>query len=128
MNSEFIVVCSLNIVPDVLLQSHMASLDFAFYDGERILEQYHHDIFAAERGSRNRERKVGYKVIRVPMKGDKATGEHEDFLSRFVTEVGEACGRPVGVAVAKDSALLVIEDAIIEDALGTVWRVTHDGK
>jgi glucose/arabinose dehydrogenase len=111
------------IVPDVLLQSHMASLDMTFYDGTQFPKDYLHDAFAAEHGSWNRARRVGYKVIRVPMKEGKATGEYEDFMVGFVTREGDVWGRPVGVCVAKDGSLLVTDDAS-----GTVWRVAHTGK
>ncbi len=111
------------IVPDVLLQSHMASLGLTFYDGDQFPAEYHNDIFASEHGSWNRARRVGYKVIRVPMKDGKATGEFEDFLIGFVTQDGNVWGRPVGVAVAKDGALMVTDDGS-----GTVWRVAYAGK
>lgn len=111
------------IVPDVLLQSHMASLDLTFYDGDQSPKEYHHDGFAAEHGSWNRARRVGYKVVRVPMKDGKATGEFEDFLVGFVTKEGNVWGRPVGVAVAKDGSLMVTDDGS-----GTVWRVVYTGK
>jgi glucose/arabinose dehydrogenase len=111
------------IVPDVLLQSHMASLDLTFYDGDKFPAEYHHDAFASEHGSWNRSRRAGYKVIRVPMRDGKATGEFEDFLIGFVTKEGNVWGRPVGVAVAKDGALMVTDDAS-----GTVWRVAYTGK
>ncbi len=111
------------IVPDVILQSHMASLDMTFYDGTQFPEEYRNDAFASEHGSWNRARRTGYKVIRVPMKDGKATGEYEDFLVGFVTEDGHVWGRPVGVAVAKDGALMVTDDGS-----GTVWRVAYKGK
>jgi glucose/arabinose dehydrogenase len=111
------------IVPDVILQSHMASLDLTFYDGDKFPQGYHHDGFAAEHGSWNRARRVGYKVIRVPMEDGKATGEYEDFLVGFVTEDGNVWGRPVGVAVAKDGSLMVTDDGS-----GTIWRVAYTGK
>ncbi|OWK37808.1 PQQ-dependent sugar dehydrogenase [Fimbriiglobus ruber] len=111
------------IVPDVLLQSHMASLDLTFYTGDQFPKEYFHDAFASEHGSWNRARRVGYKVIRVPMKDGKATGEFEDFLVGFVTKEGDVWGRPVGVAVAKDGALMVTDDAS-----GTVWRVAYTKK
>jgi glucose/arabinose dehydrogenase len=111
------------IVPDVILQSHMASLDLTFYDGDKFPQGYHHDGFAAEHGSWNRARRVGYKVIRVPMSDGKATGEYEDFLVGFVTEDGNVWGRPVGVAVAKDGSLMVTDDGS-----GTIWRVAYTGK
>jgi glucose/arabinose dehydrogenase len=111
------------IVPDVLLQSHMASLDLTFYDGDQFPKEFLHDAFASEHGSWNRARRVGYKVIRVPMKGGKATGEYEDFLVGFVTKEGNVWGRPVGVAVAKDGSLMVTDDGS-----GTVWRVAYTRK
>ncbi len=111
------------IVPDVLVQSHSASLDLAFYDGGQFPREYRNDIFAAEHGSWNRARRTGYKVVRVPLKDGKATGEYEDFLVGFVTPEGNVWGRPVGVAVAKDGALLVTDDGS-----GTIWRVAYSGK
>ncbi len=111
------------IVPDVLVQSHSASLDLVFYDGKQFPEEYQLDAFAAEHGSWNRARRTGYKLIRIPMKDGKATGEYEDFLVGFVTPEGNVWGRPVGVAVAGDGALLVTDDGS-----GSIWRVTYTGK
>jgi glucose/arabinose dehydrogenase/cytochrome c2 len=98
-------------VPDVLVQAHSASLGMTFRDG---------DAFAAEHGSWNREHRTGYKVIRVPVGEGAPTGEYEDFLTGFVVDARSVWGRPVGVAVAHDGALLVTEDAG-----GTVWRVAR---
>jgi len=111
------------LVPDVLLQSHSASLAMTFYTGESFPKEYHLDAFAGEHGSWNRSRRTGYKVIRVPMRDGKATGEYEDFLVGFVTPDGDVWGRPVGVAVAKDGALMVTDDGS-----GTVWRVAYTGE
>jgi glucose/arabinose dehydrogenase len=111
------------IVPDVLLQSHMASIDLTFYDGEQFPKEYHGELFASEHGSWNRARRTGYKVIRVLFKYGKATGEYEDFLVGFVTKEGNVWGRPAGVAVAKDGSLMVTDDGS-----GTVWRVAYTGK
>jgi glucose/arabinose dehydrogenase len=108
------------IVPDVLVQSHSASLCMTFYTGEQFPKEYRLDAFASEHGSWNRARRTGYKVIRIPMKDGKATGEYEDFLVGFVTPEGNVWGRPVGVSVAKDGSLLVTDDGS-----GTVWRVAY---
>ncbi len=54
----------------------------------------------------------------VPVENGRATGEYEDFLTGFVTENGDVWGRPVGVTVARDGALLVSDDAS-----NTIWRV-----
>ncbi len=110
------------IVPDVLVQSHSASLCMTFYTGSQFPEAFRLDAFAAEHGSWNRARRTGYKVIRIPMKDGKATGEYEDFLVGFVTPQGNVWGRPVGVTVAKDGALLVTDDGS-----GIVWRVAYTG-
>jgi glucose/arabinose dehydrogenase len=110
------------IVPDVLLQAHSASLEMTFYDAAQFPAEYDGDAFAAEHGSWNRSRRTGYKVIRVIMRGGKATGEYDDFMTGFVTGSGDVWGRPVGVAVGHDGSLFVTEDAH-----GTVWRISYHG-
>ena len=54
------------LVPDVLVQSHSASLNLCFYDGSQFPAEYRGDIFAAFHGSWNRKRRTGYKIVRVP--------------------------------------------------------------
>ena len=107
-------------VPDVLVQPHSASLGMTFYQGTQFPSEYQGDAFAAEHGSWNRSKRTGYKVIRIRMKDGKPTGEYEDFVTGFVVNDTQVWGRPVGIAVAKDGALLVSEDTG-----GTIWRVTH---
>ena len=110
-------------VPDVLLQSHSASLDLSFYTGKQFPKEYQGDAFASEHGSWNRARRTGYKVIRVPQKNGVPTGEYEDFLTGFVTPDGDVWGRPVGNTVAKDGSLLVSDDGS-----STIWKVAYTGK
>ena len=112
------------IVPDVLLQPHNASLEFAFYEGKQFPAEYKGDIFASEHGSWNKAVRVGYEVIRVPLhqRGD-ASGEYEDFVTGFVLPDGNVWGRPVGMTVAPDGALLVSDDGS-----GSIWRVSYSGK
>ncbi|MDP9291674.1 MAG: PQQ-dependent sugar dehydrogenase, partial [Verrucomicrobiota bacterium] len=107
------------ITPDVLLEAHSASLDLIFYDGKQFPARYRGQIFAAEHGSWNRERRTGYKVIVVPVKDGQATGEYVDFLTGFVTPDGDVWGRPVGVTVAKDGSLLVSDDGG-----NCIWRIS----
>ena len=110
------------IVPDVLVQSHSASLNLCFYDGAMFPAEFKGDIFAALHGSWNKKRRTGYKIVRVAF--DKATGkprgDYEDFVTGFVTPEGNVWGRPVGVTVAKDGALL-----FSEDGNETIWRVSY---
>jgi glucose/arabinose dehydrogenase len=107
-------------IPDVLLQAHSASLGLAFYEASNFPAEYRGDGFAAEHGSWNRSRRTGYKVIRIRLKDGMPTGEYEDFVTGFVVNDTEVWGRPVGVAVAHDGALLVSEDGN-----GTIWRISH---
>jgi hypothetical protein len=114
------------IVPDVLLQAHSASLEMVFYMATKGVAafpaEYHGDIFAAFHGSWNRSLRTGYKVVRVRLDHDVPTGEYEDFLTGFVVDNRNVWGRPVGVTVAHDGALLVTEDGN-----GTLWRIAHIG-
>ena len=106
------------IVPDVLIQAHSASLDLVFYHSDQFPSRYRGQIFAAEHGSWNRAKRTGYKVIMVPVEKGRANGEYEDFLTGFVTDNGDVWGRPVGVTVARDGALLVSDDAS-----NIIWRI-----
>jgi glucose/arabinose dehydrogenase len=108
------------IVPDVLLQSHSASLGMTFYTGEQFPAEYRGRAFAAEHGSWNRTRRTGYKVISVPMQGARAAGEYVDFMTGFVTDDGDVWGRPVAIAVGRDGALYVSDDAG-----DVIWRVSY---
>ena len=74
-------------------------------------------------GSWNRTIRTGYKVIRVLLKDGAPTGQYDDFLTGFVVNNQSVWGRPVGVTVAHDGALLVTEDGN-----GTIWRVAHEGE
>jgi glucose/arabinose dehydrogenase len=111
------------ITPDVLIQSHSASLALTFYDGTQFPERYRMNIFAGEHGSWNRAKRTGYKVIMVPVKDGEAVGEYEDFLTGFVTPEGNVWGRPVGVSVGKDGALFVTDDGS-----NSVWKVSYTGE
>jgi glucose/arabinose dehydrogenase len=106
--------------PDVLIQAHSASLSMTFYDGKMFPPEFSGDGFAAEHGSWNRSKRTGHKVIRIPLKDGSPTGEYEDFLTGFVINDSDVWGRPVGVTVAHDGALLMSEDAN-----GTIWRIAH---
>lgn len=108
------------IVPEVLVGSHTASLCMTFYTGSSFPAAYRNEGFAAQHGSWNRARRVGYKVLRIPLKNGAPTGEMEDFLTGFVTPDGNVWGRPVGVATAPDGALMVSDDAS-----GTIWRIQY---
>jgi glucose/arabinose dehydrogenase len=108
------------IKPDIAVGSHTASLGLAFYNGNKFPAKYQDGAFIGQHGSWNRSALSGYKVAFVPFKGGKQTGPMEDFLTGFIADLdkAEVYGRPVGVAVAKDGAILVADDVS-----NTVWRV-----
>ena len=115
-------------LPDVLLQPHSAPLGLAFYTppatpaAAAFPPDAAGDAFVALHGSWNRSRRTGYKIVRLRLHDGVPDGAYEDFLTGFVVDDDSVWGRPVGVAVAHDGALLVTEDAN-----GTVWRVAHVG-
>jgi hypothetical protein len=113
------------IIPDVPLQSHSAPLQMTFYTATSGVAafpaEYHGDIFVAFHGSWNRTSRTGYKVVRVRLDHGVPTGEYDDFLSGFVVDGRSVWGRPVGVAVARDGALLVTEDGN-----STLWRIAYE--
>jgi glucose/arabinose dehydrogenase len=111
--------------PDVLFQSHSAPLGITFYQApagaiSAFPASFQGDAFVALHGSWNRAKRTGYKVVRLPLRDGVPSGEYEDFLTGFVLDEDTVWGRPVGVAVAHDGALLVSEDGN-----GTIWRVTY---
>jgi glucose/arabinose dehydrogenase len=107
------------IVPDYALGAHVAALGLAFYTAEAFPEAWRGGAFIGEHGSWNRSSYSGYKVVYVPFAEGKPAGPPRDFLTGFFASSGRISGRPVGVAVAKDGALLVADDVG-----GIIWRVT----
>jgi glucose/arabinose dehydrogenase len=112
------------IVPDVLLQAHVAVLDFVFYTGKQFPARYHGGAFLAFHGSWNRSRRVGYSVAFVPFRNGKPSGPVEDFLTGWMLapERREVWGRPVGLLELPDGSLLVSEDGG-----NKIWRVWYKG-
>jgi glucose/arabinose dehydrogenase len=98
--------------------AHTAPMQLAFYDGDAFPEAYRGDAFVALHGSWNRKPPAGFEVVRVDFEGGTPV-RIEPFLTGFVRD-GDALtlGRPTGVAVARDGALLVGDDET-----GIVYRV-----
>jgi glucose/arabinose dehydrogenase len=106
-------------VPDYALGAHTASLGLTFNTGNLFPQDMAGGAFIGQHGSWNRKPRSGYKVIFVPFTNGKPAGPPRDILTGFLNDQGEAQGRPVGVRIAKDGALLVADDVG-----NTVWRVT----
>ena len=107
------------IPPDYALGPHVASLGLAFASGDKLPAALRNGAFVGLHGSWNRDPPSGYKVVFVPFAGGKPAGNEVDVLTGFLDAQGKAHGRPVGVAMAKDGALLVADDVG-----NVVWRVS----
>lgn len=106
------------IPPDYALSSHVAPLGLVFYTGNGLPAVYQGGAFIGEHGSWDRSELNGYKVVFVPFANGKPNGTTQDILTGFV-DGDTAHGRPVGLAIDKQGALLVADDVG-----GTIWRVT----
>src|SRR5919197_5851583 len=107
------------MAPDYALGAHTASLGLAFNTGKLFPAEMEGGAFIGQHGSWNRKPRSGYKVIFVPFKDGKPSGAPQDVLTGFLNDKGEAQGRPVGVRLDKQGALLVADDVG-----NTIWRVT----
>ncbi|MDP2369476.1 PQQ-dependent sugar dehydrogenase [Rhodoferax sp.] len=108
------------VAPDYALGEHTASLGLAWSVGNALPAVFAKGMFVGQHGSWNRRPHSGYKVIFVPFDGVKpADVAPVDVLTGFLNQQGEAMGRPVGVALDKQGALLVADDVG-----NVVWRVS----
>jgi glucose/arabinose dehydrogenase len=108
------------IAPDYALGPHTASLGLASSVGTTLPKPFTSGMFIGQHGSWNRQPHSGYKVIFVPFENGKpSSSAPTDVLTGFLSDEGKAHGRPVGVALDKQGALLVSDDVG-----NTIWRLT----
>ena len=108
------------ITPDYALGPHTASLGLAFSAGTTLPKTFANGMFIGQHGSWNRRPHSGYKVIFVPFENAQPSSVAPvDVLTGFLSEEGSAFGRPVGVVLDKQGALLVADDVG-----NVIWRVT----
>ncbi|MGB5984062.1 MAG: sorbosone dehydrogenase family protein, partial [Desulfobacterales bacterium] len=107
------------IRPDYALGPHTACLGLAFSRGTNLPARFAGGMFVGQHGSWNRKPPSGYKVIFVPFRQGRPSGAPLDVLNGFRSPEGEAWGRPVGVALDRQGALLVADDVG-----NLIWRVT----
>jgi glucose/arabinose dehydrogenase len=102
------------------LEPHSAPMEFLFYRASQFPVAYRNQAFLALHGSWNRARPVGYSVVMISFSNGQPTGV-KDFVTGFLVQDKRGqFGRPVGLAVAKDGALL-----ISDDSGGDVYRVWY---
>ena len=106
------------------MQAHSAPLGLVFYTGNNFPPDYRGDLFIAFHGSWNRSVPTGYKVVRVPFKGQRPRGEVLDFVSGWLDDNSKmVTGRPVGLAVGPDGALY-----ISDDKANLIYRIRYVGE
>jgi glucose/arabinose dehydrogenase len=109
------------ITPDYALGSHVAALGVDFSDAS-MGPEFADGVFVGEHGSWNRSNPVGYKVSFVPFSQGRPSGPPIDFVTGFRDDNGKTRGRPVGVTLDPQGALIVADDLA-----NIVWRVTRTG-
>ena len=90
-----------------------------YANGRTVHERFGAGMFVGQHGSWNRKPHSGYKVVFVPFTDGKPSGQPIDVLTGFITGEGDAMGRPVGVAMDSQGALLVADDVG-----NAIWRVS----
>ncbi len=107
--------------PNYALGPHVAPLGLTFSQGQSLGTNFANGAFVGLHGSWNRYPASGYKVVYIPFneRGYPTGAKPVDVLSGFLTDKGDAQGRPVGVIFDKAGGLLVADDAG-----DMIWRLT----
>ncbi len=107
------------LTPDYALGGHTASLGLCWLP-EGTLPGFPEGVAIGQHGSWNRSTLSGYKLVFVPFANGKPSGPPRDILSGFLAaDEKVSYGRPVGVTLAADGAVLMADD--VGDV---IWRVT----
>ena len=102
--------------------AHAAPMQMLFYTGNAFPPDYQGDAFVTMRGSWNRAQASGYEIVRVRFSNGQPR-TFEPFISGFLTAGGQThIARPVGLAQARDGALLMADDAN-----GVIYRIAYSG-
>ncbi|KQX39998.1 sorbosone dehydrogenase [Devosia sp. Root436] len=105
--------------PDYALGGHTASLGLCFLPAG-TLPGFPSGMAIGQHGSWNRSKLSGYKLTFVAFADGKPSGVPRDILTDFLSpDEKYSYGRPVGVALAADQAILMADD--VGDV---IWRVT----
>jgi glucose/arabinose dehydrogenase len=114
--------CSEFVGPVDKLGPHVAPLGLKFYTGKSFPAEYRNQLFVAEHGSWNRDKKIGYNVTLVKVENGKVKG-HEMFASGWLDEkTQKVWGRPVDVLVLSDGSMLVSDDQA-----NVIYRISYKG-
>ena len=110
------------IAPDYALSSHVAPLGLVFSTGTPAGRTIAAAPSSASMAAGTATPLNGYKVVYVPFRDGKPSGQAQDVVTGFLGRTKRRRGRPVGVAIDKTGALL-----IADDVGNTVWRASMPG-
>ena len=113
------------LVPDVILGSHVAVLDFVFYTGKQFPAEYRNGAFLANHGSSGRSVRQGYSISFVPFKNGRPAAATRDFATGWMLapDKAEVWGRPVALLEMPDGSLLLTDDGAKK-----IWRISYKAK
>ena len=116
---------SATIMPELMFEAHSAPIGLTFYTGGQFPSRYDGGAFVTLRGSWNKAKPTGYKVVFVPFSGGAPNGGYETFASGWWTtgqQRARVWGRPTGIAVTPAGELLVADDTGHE-----IWLIRYTG-
>lgn len=109
------------------ITAHSAPLGLAFINSPIFPSDWQGDLLVSCHGSWNRSSPIGYKVVRMKVRGDKILGE-EDFLTGFLPSdtsllsgPEQALGRPVDLIFDRAGRLF-----LSDDKAGVVYLITRE--
>lgn len=118
--------------PIYAFPGHWAPNDVLFYTGTVFPAKYRGGAFIAFHGSWNRAPlpQGGFKVVYLPMRGQRASGDFSVFADGFAPQPPAPneparparLSRPTGLAQGPDGSLY-----IADDAGGKIWKISYKG-
>jgi glucose/arabinose dehydrogenase len=110
--------CNEFVKPLIKTGAHVAGNGVHFYTGSMFPAEYKNRVFLAQRGSWNRAKKSGFRIMMVTL-GSGGAPKYEPFAEGWL-QGEEIWGRPVYTQEMKDGSLLVSDDYA-----GAIYRITY---
>jgi glucose/arabinose dehydrogenase len=111
--------CNDYVKPLLKTGPHVAGNGVEFYTGAMFPAEYQNRAFLAQRGSWNRSKKIGFRVMMVTIDAKGGVAKYEPFAEGWL-QGEEIWGRPVYTRTMKDGSLL-----IADDYAGAIYRVSY---